>query len=152
MGSESETPVGARDFLFSTPVETGTGAHPASCATGTGSLSRGLSGQGVALTTHPRRVPSLRMNRAVPLLPVCTSMACYWETFTFIIPPMMHINIYFKYHQRYKILAIDSVFKWKTGCSKKNRWITFWSAKGKKKNSRKILHLIRIKIRHSLPF
>ena len=50
-------PVAAR---FSAPVQTGPGAHPASCRIGTGSLSRGLSGQGVALTTHSHLAPRLK--------------------------------------------------------------------------------------------
>ena len=37
---------------FSVPFQTGPGAHPASCAMGTGSFP-GKSGWGVALTTHP---------------------------------------------------------------------------------------------------
>ena len=42
-------PVGAR---FSTPVQTGPGAHPASYTVGTGSLFQGQSGRCVTLTTH----------------------------------------------------------------------------------------------------
>jgi hypothetical protein len=38
---------------FSVPVQTDHGAHPASFTMITGSLSRGQSGRGVALTTHP---------------------------------------------------------------------------------------------------
>jgi hypothetical protein len=36
--TKKKFPVGAR---FSAPVHTGTGAHPAACTLGTGSLSRG---------------------------------------------------------------------------------------------------------------
>ena len=54
---QKKTPVGAR---FSAPVQTGLGAHPASCTMGTGSLFRGLSGRGVALTTHHRLAPRLK--------------------------------------------------------------------------------------------
>jgi hypothetical protein len=43
-------PVGAR---FSAPIHTGPAAHPASYKMDTWSLSRGQSGRGVALTTHP---------------------------------------------------------------------------------------------------
>jgi len=42
--------VGAR---FSAPVQTGPGAHPASCTMGTGSSPGAKSGQGVTLTPHP---------------------------------------------------------------------------------------------------
>jgi len=41
--------LGVRYF---TPVQTGLEAHPASCTKNTASLSRGLSGRGVALTIH----------------------------------------------------------------------------------------------------
>jgi hypothetical protein len=43
-------PVGAR---FSAPVQTGPGAHPASCTMGTGSFTGVESGRGVTLTPHP---------------------------------------------------------------------------------------------------
>jgi len=49
-GPPDRIPVGAR---FSALVQTGPGAHPASYTMGTGSLSRGKSGRGVALITHP---------------------------------------------------------------------------------------------------
>jgi len=38
---------------FSSPVQTGPGAHPASCTMGTGSFPRVKSGRGVMLTPHP---------------------------------------------------------------------------------------------------
>ena len=38
---------------YSALVQTGPESHPASNTVGTGSLSRGLSGRGLALTTHP---------------------------------------------------------------------------------------------------
>jgi hypothetical protein len=47
-------PGGAR---FSAPVQTGPGAHPASCTMGTGSFLGVKYGQGVLLTTHPVLVP-----------------------------------------------------------------------------------------------
>jgi hypothetical protein len=42
---------------FSTPVQTGPGAHPASCTMGTGSFPGVKSGPGVTLTPHPLLVP-----------------------------------------------------------------------------------------------
>jgi len=42
--------VGAR---FSAPVQTGPGAHPASCTMGTGSFPGVKSVRGVTLTPHP---------------------------------------------------------------------------------------------------
>jgi hypothetical protein len=53
-GLGDRIPVGAR---FSAPVQTGPGAHPASCKMGTESLSGVECGRGVALTTHPLLVP-----------------------------------------------------------------------------------------------
>jgi len=38
---------------FSAPVQTGPGAHPASCTMGTGSFPAGKSGLSVTLTPHP---------------------------------------------------------------------------------------------------
>jgi hypothetical protein len=59
-------PVGAR---FSAPVQTGPGAHPASCTMGTRSFPGVKSGRGVTLTLHPLLVPWSRKGRAIPLLP-----------------------------------------------------------------------------------
>jgi len=59
--------VGAR---FSAPVQTGPGAHPASCTMGTGSFPGVRSGWGVTLSPHPLLVPWSRKSRAIPLLPL----------------------------------------------------------------------------------
>ena len=48
--SGDRIPLGAR---FSAPVQTGPGAHPASCTMGKGSFPGLKSGQGVTLTPHP---------------------------------------------------------------------------------------------------
>jgi len=53
-GPGIESRWGAR---FSAPVQTGPGAHPASCTMGTGSFPGVKSGQGVTLTPHPLLVP-----------------------------------------------------------------------------------------------
>jgi hypothetical protein len=42
---------------FSAPVQTGPGAHPASCKMGTGSFPVVESGRGVTLNPHPLLVP-----------------------------------------------------------------------------------------------
>ena len=65
--SGDRIPVGAR---FSSPVQTGPGAHPASCKTGTGSFPGAKSGQDVTLTPHPPLVPWSRKSRAIPLFPL----------------------------------------------------------------------------------
>ena len=56
-GPGIESRWGAR---FSAIAQTGPGSHTASCTTGTGSLSRGRSGRGVALTTHPHLAQRLK--------------------------------------------------------------------------------------------
>ena len=53
-----------RDFL---PVQTGLGAHPASCKMSTGSFPGVKCGRGVLLTTHPLLVPRSWKSRAIPL-------------------------------------------------------------------------------------
>jgi hypothetical protein len=51
------SPAGAKDFSSRLCVQTGSGAHPASCTMGTGILSPGVKrGRGVTLTTHPHLV------------------------------------------------------------------------------------------------
>ena len=59
--------MGAR---YCAPVQTGPGAHPASCTMGTRSFPGVKSGRGVKLTPHPLLVPWLRKSRAIPLLPL----------------------------------------------------------------------------------
>jgi len=65
--SGDRIPVGAR---FSATVQTGPGAHPASCTMGTGSFLGVKSGRGVKLTPHLHLVPWSRRGRAIPLLPL----------------------------------------------------------------------------------
>jgi hypothetical protein len=52
---------------FSAPVQTGPGAHPASCTMDTGAFPRVKCGRGVLLTPHPLLVPRPWKNRAIPL-------------------------------------------------------------------------------------
>jgi hypothetical protein len=79
-------PVGAR---FSALVQTGPGAHPASCTMGTGSFPWAKNGWGVMLTPHPLLVPWSWKGRAIPLLPlwavrpVQSLSACTRVHFTF---------------------------------------------------------------------
>jgi hypothetical protein len=53
-----------RDFP---PVQTGPGAHPASCTMGTGSFPGVKCGPGMLLTTHSLLVPRSWKSRAIPL-------------------------------------------------------------------------------------
>ena len=74
---------------FSAPVQTGPGAHPASCTMGTGSFPGAKSGRGETLTPHPLIVPWSWKGTAIPLLPlwavrpVQSLSACTRVTFTF---------------------------------------------------------------------
>ena len=85
-------PMGAR---FSVPVQTSPGAHPASCAMGTGSFPGVKSGRGVTLTPHPLLVSWSWKSRAIPLFslwavrPVQSLSACTRVHFTvpFIVRP-----------------------------------------------------------------
>jgi hypothetical protein len=67
-------------FFFSTPVQTVPRAHPASCKMGTGLLSQGKIGRGVALSIHPYLLPRLRMSGAIPLLSLWVFILCYVAT------------------------------------------------------------------------
>ena len=55
---------------FSAFVQTGHGAHPASCTVGTCSFLGVKGGQGVALKPHHLLVPRSKKSRAIPLLPL----------------------------------------------------------------------------------
>ena len=60
-------PVVAR---FSAPVQTGPGAHPASCTMDTRSFPEVKSGWGIMLTPYSLLVPWSKKSRAIPLLPL----------------------------------------------------------------------------------
>ena len=74
---------------FSTPVQNGPGAHPASCTMCTESFSGVKSGRGVTLSPQPLLVPWSRKSRAIPLLPLWAARpvqslsACTRVHFTF---------------------------------------------------------------------
>jgi hypothetical protein len=60
------SPAGAEDFSCSLCVQTGSGAHPASCTMGTGGPLPGVKrGRGVTPITHPHLLPRLRMSRSL---------------------------------------------------------------------------------------
>ena len=76
-----------RDFP---PVQTGPGAHPASCKMGTGSLSGVKCGRGVLLTTHPLLVPRSWKSRAIPLPTLWATPGLLRDHFT----SLMQTNYY----------------------------------------------------------
>jgi len=74
--------VGAR---FSAPVQTGSGAHPASCTMGTRSFPGVKRGRGVTLTPHPLLVPWSWKSRAIPYSPSVPVQGCtlrYFYTYS----------------------------------------------------------------------
>jgi hypothetical protein len=73
--------VGAR---FSTSVLTGPDAHRTPYKMGTNSLISGVNLS--KLTTHFHLVSRLRMRGAIPLLPLCASMAFTGKTLHFYVP------------------------------------------------------------------
>jgi hypothetical protein len=62
-GLEIESQWG-RDFP---PVQTGPGAHPASCTMGTGSFPEVKCGRSLLLTTHPLLAPRSWNSKVIPL-------------------------------------------------------------------------------------
>jgi hypothetical protein len=75
-----------RDFP---PVQTGPEAHPASCTTGTGSVSGVKCGRSVLLTTHSLLAPRSWKNRAIPLSlpsPLGHNRACNEVTLPLPLP------------------------------------------------------------------
>ena len=69
---------------FSAPVQTGPGAHPASCTMGTGSFPGVKSGRGMTLAPQPLLVPWSWKGRAIPLLPLWAVWSVEGVQFTFI--------------------------------------------------------------------
>jgi hypothetical protein len=66
-----QSPAGAKDFSSNLCVQTGSGAHPASCTMGTGGPFPGSkSGRAVTLTTHPHLQPRSRMSRSYTYSPL----------------------------------------------------------------------------------
>ena len=69
-----------RDFP---PVQTGPGAHPASCEMGTGSFPGVKCSRGVLLTTHPLLAQRPWKSRFIPLPPTGPQPDLQWGYFTF---------------------------------------------------------------------
>jgi hypothetical protein len=70
-------PAEAKEFSFCLCVQTGSGAHPASCTMGTGGPFLGVkNGRGVTLTAYPDLVPRSRMSRSYISSPPSAFMAC----------------------------------------------------------------------------
>jgi hypothetical protein len=84
------------DFSCSLCVQTGSGAYPASCPTGTGVLSSGGKARpGRDATIHPHLVPRSRMSRSCNSSPTCASMVCKGTALAFstdIMPQRMALR------------------------------------------------------------
>ena len=93
--SGDRIPVWARFYAL---VQTGPGAHQASCKIGTGSFPAVKSGRGVTLTPHPLLMPWSRKGRAIPLLPlwavrpIQSLSACARVHFTLTLPYVRKIQ------------------------------------------------------------
>jgi hypothetical protein len=68
-------PCEGRQYLFSRRVQTGSGTQQAFSTLGSLAYSRGWSVRGMALSSHPLLVLSLKMGRAIPLPPFCSDIA-----------------------------------------------------------------------------
>ena len=84
--SGDRIPVGAR---FSAPVQTGPGAHPASCTMSTGSFRWVNSGRGVTLTPHPLLVPLVLKEQSYTSTPPMGRTACTEPQQSYTSTPLM---------------------------------------------------------------
>jgi hypothetical protein len=74
---EVRSPAETTVFSSNLCVQTGSGAHPASCTMGTGGPFPGAKcSRGVTLTTHPHLAPRSRMSRSYTSSPPSATMAC----------------------------------------------------------------------------
>jgi hypothetical protein len=85
-GIESRGRGGARFFAH---VQTGPGAHPASCTIGTGSFP-GVKRPRRGADHPPLLAPRLRISTAIPLLPSRPLVACY-RVNIFLLVRQFHI-------------------------------------------------------------
>jgi len=112
--SGDQIPVGTR---FSAPVQTGPGAHPASCTMGTGSFPRVKSGRGVTLTPYSLLVSWSKKSRAIPPLPlrdvrpVQSLSACtrVHFIFTYLNPCLeaFHWDLLYRIHRKLQKLQAE---------------------------------------------
>ena len=92
-GPGIETWWGAR---FTAPVQTGPGAHPASCTMGTGSFPGVKSGRGVTLTPHPLLVPLVMKGQSYTSTPpmgrtTCTEPQCLYKGALYLFYHLVYV-------------------------------------------------------------
>jgi hypothetical protein len=73
---EVRSPEGAKEFSSSLCVQTGSGAHPASCTMGTGGPFPWAKARPGRDADHPNLVPRSNMSRSYTPLPPSAFMAC----------------------------------------------------------------------------
>jgi len=106
---------------FSAPVQTGPGAHPASCTMGTGSFPRVKSSRDVTLAPDSLLVPWSRKSRALPLLPVWavrpvqSLSACTRVLFT--LPYLFPWSVPFRKYS--KLLVLSSQHQCISNCERR---------------------------------
>ena len=118
--SGDRIPVWAR---FSPFVQTGPGAHPASCTMGTGSFLGVKSGRGVTLTPYPLLVSWSRKGRVIPLLPlwavrpVQSLSDCTRVTFTLRVlsTQIQESGIIFHYIYTISVYVMRKIYHWDKG-------------------------------------
>ena len=86
---QDRIPVGT---IFSAPVQTGPGAHPASYTMGTGFFS-GVKRPGLALDHPPHLAPRLKKSRAIALLHLWAFVACSRMNFTFTFTKIFKFQV-----------------------------------------------------------
>ena len=77
---EVRVATGAGKFHVPENVQTGPEAHPAYCVLVTGSSCPWIKMRDVRPTAHRKLIPKLRMNGAIPLLPLYSLMECKGTT------------------------------------------------------------------------
>ena len=129
-GPGIESRWGAR---FSAPVQTGPGAHPASCTMGTVSFPGVKSGRGVTLTPHPLLLPWSWKSRAIPPLPLRA------------VRPVQSLSACTRVH--FTLLYLGQTKDLSTGCSFREVSILVEvTSADKRKTKKRALVLIRFAI------
>jgi hypothetical protein len=103
-------PGGKTDFLFTTPVQNGTGAHAVICKMGNGASSRRYSDRSVTFTTHHPSTAKFQTGLRYTSTPLLCLLCRLKETFTFFTS----INIVvLNYAQRklYLLVSITDVIE-----------------------------------------
>jgi hypothetical protein len=122
------SPVGAKDFSFSLCVQTGSGAHPASCTMGNGGPFPGGKAQPGRDADHsPHLVLRSWMSRSYTPLPSSASMACRGTALLLLCTDGKYWNK----------LQRTSLAKMKFSCRMTNNILTLWRRREREREERK---------------